>query len=157
MFQTSAWWSSRRRAGILLAILSLLALALGCGGGSSAPTLPASKTSTQVRIGDAPADRVISFEVTISSPVTLSVSGGGSAQLVLGSNRLEISHMSAKNEPLAMLAAPQGTYTGATITISNPEIVFLDNAGVAHTWLQRDPTCLRPFTAGKQAQNPSGH
>jgi hypothetical protein len=135
MFGTSMWWSPRRRAGISLAAFGLLVTTLGCGGGSGTPVQPppASKTSTQIRIGDAAVDRVISFEVTISSPVTLTVSGGGTAQVTLGSNRLEISHMSAKSEPLSILAAPQGTYTGATITISNPEIVFLDNAGVAHT------------------------
>jgi hypothetical protein len=133
---TSVWWFPRRRAGILLATLVLLLAIIGCGGGSSAtPTQPpiAGKTTTQLRIGDAAVDRVISFEVTIASPMTFAISGGGTAQVTLGSNRLEISHMSAKSEPLAVLSAPQGTYTGATLTISNPEIVFLDNASVAHT------------------------
>ncbi len=82
----------------------------------------------QLRIGDAPADRVLSFEVTLG-PITLTPSAGSTITVLSGSQRLELSHLSATNELLAMLKVPQGTYTGGSITVSNPEITFLDSTG----------------------------
>ena len=116
---------------------SVLCLALGasCGGGSSMtnnnPPPQASNTKAQIKIGDAASDRIIAFEVTIGSPITVTTSNGN-LQITLSSNRLELSHMSAKFEPLTLVNALQGTYTGATLTVSNPELTFLDNAGTAH-------------------------
>jgi hypothetical protein len=117
--------------------MAVLLSALGCGGGgSSGPGTttppPTSKTATQFKIGDAAADRIISFEVSITSPITVTTSTGN-FQITLGSNRLELSHMSAKMEPLTIVNAPQGTYTAASLTINNPEVTFLDNNGVAHS------------------------
>jgi len=117
--------------------MAVLLSALGCGGGgSSGPGTttppPTSKTATQFKIGDAAADRIISFEVSITSPITVTTSTGN-FQITLGPNRLELSHMSAKMEPLTIVNAPQGTYTAASLTINNPEVTFLDNNGVAHS------------------------
>lgn len=82
----------------------------------------------QLRIGDAPADRVLSFEVTLG-PITLTSSAGTSVTVLTGSKRLELSHLSATNELLAMLKVPQGAYTNGSITVSNPEITFIDSTG----------------------------
>lgn len=115
--------------------LGMLLFLLGCGGGSSTSTTPpppASKTSTQLKIGDAAADRIISFEVSIANPIVVTTSGGN-LQITLGANRVELSHMSAKMEPLTILNAPQGTYTAVSLTINNPEVTFLDNNGIAHS------------------------
>ena len=111
-----------------------LAVAVGCGGSgmTNNPPPPAGNTKAQVKIGDAAADRILAFEVSIASPITIMTSSGN-LQIPLSSNRLELSHMSAKFEPLTLVNAPQGTYMGATLTISNPELTFLDNAGAAHT------------------------
>ena len=111
------------------------AILLGCGGSSSSPIQPppASKTVTQLKIGDAAADRIISFEVSIASPIVVATSSGN-LQITLGpNNRIELSHMSGKMEPLTIVNAPQGTYTGVSLTINNPEVAFLDNNGVAHS------------------------
>jgi len=117
------------------AALMSLAVAVACGGGMGSSTTtppPASSAMTQVKIGDAPSDRVIAFEVSIGSPITVTTSGG-SLQITLSSNRLELSHMSAQFEPLTLVNVPQGTYTGATLIVKNPEVTFLDNAGAAHS------------------------
>jgi hypothetical protein len=37
--------------------------------------------------------------------------------------------MSGTNEPLALLKVPQGSYTGGTITVANPEVVFINSLG----------------------------
>ena len=129
-------------------VLGTLVLLAGCGGSSSAssptptptPTPAVTTAVTQVRIGDAPVDRVIAFELTIGSPVVLTPSGGGGVvNLTVGANRLELSHMSGKLEPLSIVNFPQGTYTSAAITIVNPEMTFL-NSGGTQTTLQGSAT-----------------
>ena len=119
-----------------LAIVAL-AMTMACGGGSSTANNnnqppPAGNAKAQVKIGDAAVDRIVAFEVTVGSPIMLTTSSGN-LQIMLSSNRLELSHMSAKFEPLTLVNASQGTYTGATLAISNPELTFLDDAGTAHT------------------------
>lgn len=123
-----------RRGTLLFTLAAVLVVVSGCGGSSQpTPPPPAAKTATQLKIGDAASDRVISFEVSISSPIVVTTSTGTQLQILLGANRLELSHMSAKMEPLTILNAPQGTYTGVSMTLTNPEVTFLDNSGVAHT------------------------
>lgn len=130
--------SQIQRTTLFVTAVIALALSAACGAGSNSssnsapPPAPASKTATQIKVGDASADRIVAFEVTISSPITVTTTSGN-LQITLSSNRLELSHMSAKFEPLTLVNAPQGTFTGATLTISNPEVSFLDNAGTPHT------------------------
>jgi hypothetical protein len=130
----------------IIALLGALMLLVACGGGSSSPSPTPTPTPTpttavtQIRIGDAPVDRVIAFELTIGSPVVVTPSGGGSAvNLTVGANRLEFSHMSGKLEPLSVTDFPQGSYASAAITITNPEITFL-NSGGTQTTLQGNAT-----------------
>jgi len=122
-----------------LAVLGIL-FALGCGGSSSStpvqqqPPPPPANTSTQIRIGDAAVDRIVSFEVTLASPIVVTPSGGGAnLNITVANNRLELSHMSANFEPLGILNLPQGSFSSAAITVTNPEMTFLDNAGVSHS------------------------
>src|SRR5258708_30386111 len=106
----------------LFAILAIAALliAAGCGGGGSSsaapsPTpVPAGASSTQFRIGDAPVDSVIAFEVTVSA-LSLTPSAGGAPLVVPlpAGNRLELSHSSAKFEPFAIGSLPQGSFSSA--------------------------------------------
>jgi hypothetical protein len=114
--------------------IGLALLALGCGGSSSSLSSTAQgpgttpKTVTQVKIGDAPADRVISFEVTVG-PITATSTTGNIVSVLSGTRRVELSHLSGTNEPLALLDVPQGSYSGSSITVSNPEVSFINNLG----------------------------
>jgi hypothetical protein len=82
----------------------------------------------QVKIGDAPANRVVSFEVTIG-PITLMPANGAAVTVLSGTRRIELTHLSGTSEMLSILKVPQGDYTSASITVANPEITFLDNTG----------------------------
>jgi len=124
---------------LMFAVLGLLTLCVACGGAASAgagtgiisppPPPPPATTVTQVRIGDAPVDRVLEYSVGIGSPIVLTPSGGGAnVNVTVGTpNRLELSHMSGNQEPLTIQSVPQGTYSSAAITILAPILQFVLN------------------------------
>lgn len=131
----SAAVSVRRTLFALFALATLL-IAAGCGGGggsSAAPSptpVPAGSSSTQFRIGDAPVDSVIAFEVTVSA-LSLTPSAGGSPVVVPvpAGNRIELSHSSAKFEPFAIGSLPQGSFSSASMTLVNSELTFVNSTG----------------------------
>lgn len=84
----------------------------------------------QFRVGDAPADSVIAFEVSIASPITLHPADGSApVSVTLGKNRFELTHMAGDMEPLAVMGVPQGSYSSIDLTVTNPEVVFLNSTG----------------------------
>lgn len=119
-------------------VVAALALATGCGGGGSgvnnAGATPTPGTSgaasTQVRFGDAPADSVIAFEVSVSA-LSLTPAGGGSpvAVTIPANNRIELTHASGKFEPFVAGNLPQGTFSAANLTLVNSELTFLSSTG----------------------------
>jgi len=128
---------SAAKAAFALVLTAGLLLATGCGGGGSGITpgptpAPGSAANTQVRFGDAPADSVISFEVSVSS-LTLTPSGGGAAVNVAvpANNRIELTHASGKFEPFVTGNLPQGTFSAVNLTLVNSELTFLNSSGVA--------------------------
>jgi hypothetical protein len=129
----------------VLAVTCLLALTVTCGGNTSTiisaptpvppaptpapPPSPPPNTMMQVKIGDSPVDAVVAFEVGITSPIVLTpTTGGANVNIAIpASNRLELSHMAAKMEPLTVLNVPQGSYSSATITLTSPVVEFVGN------------------------------
>src|SRR6185312_17368727 len=86
-------------------------LLAGCGGiglrkqpTSVPPQSSQSMTVTQLRVGDAPADQVFSFEVTIGNPISLIPVGGGSpsSTIAVNMNRLELSRTAGKMQALSV-------------------------------------------------------
>lgn len=118
--------------GITSACLSIiLAFALsGCGNGSAGSTgttpspTPAAKTAVQVNMGDSPSDWMLAFSMNISS---MSLTGSnGSTTVVSSSTPMEMMHLMGAMQPLAMVNAPQGSYTGASITIGSATVMYMD-------------------------------
>ncbi len=139
-FKTFA--QSAAKAAFALILVAGLFLAVGCGGGGSSstsanngatptPTPSSSASNTQVRFGDAPADSVISFEVSVSS-LSLTPSGGGSpvSVAVPANNRIELTHASGKFEPFVTGNLPAGTFSAANLTLANSELTFLNSSGL---------------------------
>ncbi|HEV7519572.1 MAG TPA: hypothetical protein VGP89_00620, partial [Candidatus Angelobacter sp.] len=120
----------------ILMLSALIALASGCGGGGSSitagptPTPGVGANSAQVRFGDAPADSVIAFEVSVSS-LSLTPAGGGApvSVAVPAGNRIELTHASGKFEPFIAGNLPQGTFSAANLTLVNSELTFLTSTG----------------------------
>jgi hypothetical protein len=114
-------------------LLMLIATACGGGGSSTAPgsnptPTPGANSAVQVKVGDAPADRVVSFEVT-AGPITMTSASGTAVTVMSTARRIELTHLSGTSEPLALLNIPQGTYSSAAITVSHPEVSFVNNSG----------------------------
>ena len=105
----------------------------GCGGGSgtssTTPTptpTPTAKTVVQVNMGDSPADWMLAFTMNISS---MSLMGSnGSVTVISSSTPIEMMHLMGRMQPLAMVNAPQGTYTGASVTIASASVMYMDPA-----------------------------
>jgi hypothetical protein len=142
-------FSNRHRFGSVL-FVALLAAALGmtaCGGSSSnnsqVPPPPVAKNSTvQINIGDSPSDRVMAFATNITS-MMLNNSDGTSASVISSSTPFEIMRLAGTMQPMNVLTIPQGTYTGASITMSSMSLTYMDP--VSHSILQK--TIAGPITS----------
>src|SRR6266700_7353296 len=106
----------------------LTAALTACGGANGASTTPppvtAQKTPVQVNFGDSPSDWMLAFSMNISS---MSLTGSnGSATVISTSVPIEMMHLMGTMQPLTMINAPQGTYTGASITIGSATVMYMD-------------------------------
>lgn len=117
----------------VVACLMLLATSLltACSGGGSAPTsgtgnnpTPAAKTTVLVNMGDSPADWMLAFSMNVTS---MSLNGNnGSVSLMSSSTPMEMMHLMGTMQPLGMINVPQGTYTGASVTIASATVMYMD-------------------------------
>lgn len=114
---------------LLISLFSVVfALALtGCGGSNNNP-VQVTGTSTTVKFGDATNDQIAKFELTVSS-ITLAGSGttAATANLLAAPVEFEFSHAAGAFEAVSLSKVPAGSYSGATLTWSNPEIVTIAN------------------------------
>ncbi len=112
----------------LFSVVFALAFALvGCGSNSNGP-VQLTGTSTAVQFGDATNDQIAKFELTVSS-ITLTGANGtaNTANLLANPVEFEFSHSAGAFEVVSLSKVPAGTYSAATLTWSNPEIVALTN------------------------------
>jgi hypothetical protein len=101
----------------------------GCGGGgsSSVSANPNGAGATTINFGDATNDQIIAFELSINA---ITLNGGSNPSVLAKPTEFEFVHAAGTMEPLSLVNVPAGTYTGATISVANPEVVVI-NAGVA--------------------------
>jgi hypothetical protein len=102
---------------------------------------PAAKTAVQVRIGDAPVDRVLAFELTVTS-ITLTDTNGTTTNVLSSPTEVEFTHLAGTFEPLTLNSISQGTYAKATITVSSPDVTYIDpGTGLI---MEKHPTLTTP-------------
>src|ERR1051326_963404 len=105
----------------LLSVVFALLLT-GCGGGGNNAVTAGAGNAT-IQTGDAVNDQIAKFELTISSITLTGVSPTATTgNLLSKSAEVEFTHQAGTFEPLTLANVPQGTYNGATLTVSNPEI-----------------------------------
>jgi len=116
---------------IVVVALACLLTVTGCGSNNN-QTSSASAAGTVVNFGDAPNDKIIAFELTINA---ITLTGGTNPSILAKPTEIELTHDMAAFEPLSLVTVPNGTYTAATLTVSNPEIVIVDPTTKAVTKL----------------------
>jgi len=112
---------------LLLTVVTVaIVLATGCGGSNN---LAAGPTNATINTSDGLNDQIVKFELSVSS-LTLTGSTGTSntGNLLSKTSEVEFVHQAGSFEPLALVNIPPGTYSGASLTVGNPEIVVLNNA-----------------------------
>jgi hypothetical protein len=109
---------------LVFLILALLGFVTGCGGGANSPvTTNPQAGMASINFGDATNDQIIEFEVTVGA---ITLTGSGNPSILSKPVEFEFVHNSGAVEPVSVLNIPPGTYTGATISLSNPEVVIVD-------------------------------
>lgn len=92
---------------------------------STPPPAAQNMTVAQLRVGDASADQVFSFEVTIGNPISLiPVGGGDPSTIAVNANRLELSRTAGKMQALSVTPLKPGSYAAADITIHSPSLTY---------------------------------
>src|SRR5215469_4768423 len=111
----------------LFPVIALMLYLTNCaGGGSSSAPVQVTGTAVTLQTGDAANDQIAKFELTVSSIVLTGANGtSNTGNLLSAPAEVEFSHEAGAFEPLSLAHVPPGTYTGATVTISNPEVVAI--------------------------------
>ena len=116
--------TTKKRTAFVGLLLGLLALA-GCGSDTKMPILTSGPLST-IQFGDAVNDQIVKFELTVTS-ITLTGSGGtaNTGNLLSKPAEFEFAHSAGSLEPVSVSNVPAGTYSGATLMVSSPEVVAI--------------------------------
>jgi hypothetical protein len=110
----------------LLSVVFALLLT-GCGGGNNTTTTTAGAGNATIQTGDAASDAIASFEMTISSITLTGVSPTATTGNLLSKTaEVEFTHQAGTMEPLTLANVPQGTYNGATLTITGAQVVVIN-------------------------------
>lgn len=137
----SAQRSERRvrtaaRALAMAVALTLIVFALGCSSSNqSMPPVaftPTTGATMAVNVGDSPSDGIVDFEMTINT-ITLTDTSNHTVTVLSTPTRVELTHVNGTVEPIAVMSVPAGTYTKATITVSNPEVEIINTSGQVQT------------------------
>jgi len=134
-------FNTRTLAGVLLGVVlvaCLLLFATGCGGAGSqtlmgpSPTPlsdpPPPSTPTEVRLGSIPADRIVSFELKVSS-MGLKRSIGEDVALLPNPSNLELTRVGSTTEIIAVPYVEQASYNQLEMTVSGAHVTYLDSNG----------------------------
>ena len=121
---------------------ALLGVMTACGGDGTPALIPTpGSAAVQVNLGDGPADWMLAFSMNVTSMVLNG--SNGSVNVTDTATPMEMLHRLGTMEPIALISAPQGNYTGATMTIASCNVTYLDPT--THAMVQK--TISGPFNA----------
>ncbi len=116
-------WTSALFGAIVIVAICAMLVATGCGSSSNNNVSAVGPNSTTISFGDATNPQVIAFEITVTA---ITLNGGTNPSVLAKPTEIELTHNLATFEPLSLVSPPSGTYTGATLSVSNPEVVVVD-------------------------------
>jgi hypothetical protein len=104
----------------------------GCGGGGGGAHRPIGATPGTLAVfgGDAPQCGVISFSVTITGLTLTPQAGSGPVSVLPSGNSLTVDFASLMDfaTMFSLANVPPGTYNALGITLSNPQLTYLDTS-----------------------------
>lgn len=103
--------------------VGLTLFALGCGTAANKPTTMTA-ANAQFKIGDAPADSVLSLALTITH-VDLMQQGGGKVTVLDTPKKVELTHLAGTVESFVAANVPPGTYQSAAVSISTVDVTYI--------------------------------
>lgn len=112
----------KRLAMLMASSIMVIAIIAGCGMSSTNKTT-AGASRMVVTMGDAPSDRVIAFALTIN---TMTLTGGTNPTAISTPTQIEFVRNAGTFQPVVTASLAAATYTGATFTLSNPQVVAID-------------------------------
>jgi hypothetical protein len=101
----------------------LVAFVAGCGSSNMTNHANNGTSSVLLSMGDATNDRIVAFALTVNS---IALTGGSNPTVLTTPTRIEFVHNAGTFQPLVQTDVPSGTFTGATLTLSNPTVVAID-------------------------------
>jgi hypothetical protein len=146
----------------ILAMASVAAIGMliqsGCGGGPGGASLHIVAPQGTIAIfgGDAPqCSNVISFAVTISGLTLTPVSGGSPVSVLSGGQPVTVDFASLMDfaTPFSLSSVTPGTYNALGITLSNPQLTYLDTSTTPASFKTIAPT-MKSLTV-KLSLNPA--
>jgi hypothetical protein len=132
----------RKPAFLASAVLSVAALAAGCGSGTQA-TQPLAPRSLSLSIRDNPPSgvSVLSFEINVTgASLQPSDTSKAAVSLVTSPIEVELTQLETEKALLNALNAPDGTYNSISFTFANPQLTILNQTG--QTITMGTQTCL---------------
>jgi len=112
----------KRVVGLTVSTILLILVIAGCGSGSKT-TATSGSGQLMVTMGDAPSDSIIAFGLTVNS---MTLVGGGNPTVISTATPIEFVRNAGTFQPLVTAKLSAGTFTGATIMVSNPKVVAID-------------------------------
>ena len=133
----------------ILAMASVAAIGVliqsGCGGGGGVSTLPIVTTPGTIAVfgGDAPqCSSVVSFVVTMTGLTLTPQSGGSPVSVLSGGQPVTVDFASLMDfaTMLSVSNVPPGTYNALGITLSNPQLTYVDTSTTPASFKTITPT-----------------
>lgn len=116
----------------------------GCGGGGGRATLPITTAPGSVVVfgGDASSCSVTSFNVIITGLTLTPQPSGSPVSILSGGNAVTVDFASLMDfaTPFSMSNVPPGTYNALGITLSNPQLTYLDTSTIPPSFKTIAPT-----------------
>ena len=119
---------------LICLFLAFVLVSNGCGYSSKSngyggnPITPGTVTYNEtMNTGDSFNDQILRFKLTVTSFTLTGMSPtANTGNLLSPPAQIEFVHQAGTFEPLALANIPAGTYTAATFTVSNPNVVVLN-------------------------------
>ena len=108
---------------MLALAMGLALVAFGCSN-AAYKTTTMTAANVQFKIGDAPADSVLSLVLTITH-VDLMQQGGGTITVLDSPTKIELTHLAGTVESFVAANVPPGTYQSAAVSISTVDVTYI--------------------------------